>query len=161
MPVAKGEDWILLYMGKEDADQVVQIEVETFQNPWNPSFFINCLKERYCCRVTDIAGKIGAFNIMSLYCDHARILNLCVCSRFQGHGLGRRMLLDLLEIVHSRDSRVVLLEVRRSNRKAQNLYHSVRFKVSTTQRLSYTNRDGRMEDSLSMALSLQEKLGSL
>ncbi|HEU0103593.1 MAG TPA: ribosomal protein S18-alanine N-acetyltransferase [Mycobacteriales bacterium] len=56
------------------------------------------------------------------YPDEAWVQTMAVAPACQGRGIGRRLLLALLEEAHRRGQRVVALEVRADNTPAQALY---------------------------------------
>ena len=106
--------------------QVMEIEKESFQPPWdNISFHI--LIDRGCqCWILENDRCIVGYSVCQLENNVAHILNLCVRSNSQGQGYGRKLLEHALENLGS-NVQYVLLEVRKSNQKALNLYLSSGF----------------------------------
>lgn len=96
--------------------------------------------------------------------DEAHITTLAVREKYRGKGLGEIMLMALIDLAMELDSRVVTLEVRASNKSAQQLYSKYGFKNAGL-RKGYYSEDG--EDALIMttdcitSASYQEQLQSL
>ena len=72
----------------------------------------------------DVAGYVVALDAA----DEGEILNLAVAPGRQRHGLGRALVLDILDRLGSRGVRYVYLEVRESNGPARALYAAHGFK---------------------------------
>ena len=67
----------------------------------------------------------------------AQVMTIGTDERFQGRGLGRRMLVDLLDRARAVGAAVVLLEVRVDNDPAIHLYESVGFERLGMRRAYY------------------------
>jgi ribosomal-protein-alanine N-acetyltransferase len=91
--------------------------------------------------------------VVQFILDEAHLLNICVDPDLQGRGFGRRILEHVIEHAKSRDSAIVVLEVRRSNNKAQNLYLQMGFNEMSVRRGYYPAQQGR-EDAILMGLDL-------
>ncbi len=106
------------------------IEQEVFADPWSTQDFRDCLSSDVLFRVVetvdgrDVAGYVVALDAA----DEGEILNLAVAPGRQRHGLGRTLVLDILERLGDRGVRYVYLEVRESNAPARALYAAHGFK---------------------------------
>jgi len=137
-------------MNYGDMVAVIAIEREAYDFPWSEGIFRDCLRVGYSCWVYEEENEIQAYGVMSMAAGECHILNLCVCPRAQGRGIGRLMLRRLLRIARRHGSDTAILEVRPSNRAAQRLYHSEGFNEVGMRRDYYPARHGR-EDALVMA----------
>ena len=145
---------ILRAMREGDIDAVMAIEAQSYEHPWTHGIFHDCLRVGYICRVlTDNAGAIVGYGIMSIGAGECHLLNICVSAAFRGQGCGRQLVTALL--AHARGERVTiaLLEVRRSNAAAHALYSALGFNEIGTRRNYYPTRTGR-EDALLLARAL-------
>lgn len=141
-------------MRERDLARVVEIERRAYEFPWSSGIFADCLRVGYLCRVLELAGRIEAYGIMVVALDEAHILNLCVETLWQGHGLGRALLRALLELARSRGARTAVLEVRPSNGRALRLYEHLGFSEVGVRKGYYPARSGR-EDALLLAVDLE------
>lgn len=119
---------IIREMTEEDLVQVVEIEKETFSQPWSKEGFLGSLKEKatlYLC--TEIDGKIAGYCGLLQVLDEADITNVAVASEFRRQGIARQMLQELLRRGLGRGIKNFTLEVRESNLSAQKLYEQLGF----------------------------------
>jgi ribosomal-protein-alanine N-acetyltransferase len=93
------------------------------------------------------------YAVVQFIMDEAHLLNICVDPDLQGRGFGRRILEHIIEHAKSRESAVVVLEVRCSNNKAQNLYTQAGFNEMSVRRGYYPAEQSR-EDAILMGLDL-------
>jgi ribosomal-protein-alanine N-acetyltransferase len=135
---------------ESDLPQVAQIEARAYASPWPEEYFGYCLRAGLCCWVLERHGVIEAYGVMSVEAGTAHILNLCVRPASRRHGLGRRMLTHLIELAHRRLAETAVLEVRRSNFPARQLYQSMGFREVGVQPDYYRLGQGR-EDALVLA----------
>jgi ribosomal-protein-alanine N-acetyltransferase len=137
-------------MRKRDLTRVIDIERSAYAFPWSEGIFRDCMRVGYLCLVGEMAAGVVAYSIMSVVTDEAHILNLCVDPRFQGHGHGRGLLLQLLERARKAEVKNMYLEARPSNPAAIALYQSCGFNEIGVRRGYYPARKGR-EDALVLA----------
>ena len=97
--------------------------------------------------------KIIAYALVQHVLDEAHLLNICVHPAEQGKGLGRQLLNAVIDAVSLRGSNLMVLEVRRSNRRAQELYLSAGFNEMSVRRGYYPAVQGR-EDAVMMGMTL-------
>ena len=116
------------YMEEDDLKAVLEIERASNPVPWSEKNFLDCLKKDYYCLIQEYQGKFSGFSITSFSLDEAHLLNIGVASRFRKKGLGTS-LLDKLELAaKAMGCKKVVLEVRKSNTNAINLYKNNNFK---------------------------------
>ncbi len=136
-----------------DLERVAEIERASYEFPWSPGVFRDCLRVGYNCWVIEIGGAVEGYGIMSIAAGESHVLNLCVNTGWQGQGLGRRLLSKLLDVARDHLASITLLEVRPSNPRALRLYESFGFSEVGVRRGYYPARSGR-EDALLLAIDL-------
>lgn len=140
-------------MAEDDLYSIMEIEQRVYPYPWTHSIFQDCLHVGYCCWIYQEYGMLLAYGIMSIGAGEAHILTLCVRPEYQRKGLGKMMLLHLLQMARDHKVETILLEVRPSNNTAVELYRKLGFNEVGHRHDYYPNDDGR-EDALIMALTL-------
>ena len=80
-----------------DVTSVGAVERSSYPFPWSESIFRDCLRVGYLCRVAESAGEIVGYGVVAMGAGEAHVLNLCVAEAVRGRGIGRRMLMLLLE----------------------------------------------------------------
>jgi ribosomal-protein-alanine N-acetyltransferase len=131
-----------------DVDAVVTIERAGYQFPWSEGIFRDCLRVGYVCRVVDCGADMAGYGIMSLGAGEAHILNVCVHEAFRCRGIGRKLLVYLLERARSAGMYEAFLEVRPSNTIASRLYFSLGFEQVGIRRGYYQATVGREDASV-------------
>ncbi|ELQ6223430.1 ribosomal protein S18-alanine N-acetyltransferase [Cronobacter turicensis] len=129
------------------------IEQRAHAFPWSEKTFASNQGERYLNLRLDVDGTMAAFAITQVVLDEATLFNIAVDPAFQRRGLGRALLLHLIEALETRGVLTLWLEVRASNHAARALYESQGFNEATIRRNYYPTSDGR-EDAIIMALPL-------
>lgn len=137
----------------EHIAEIHSIEQSAYDFPWTEGLLNDCLKGNYSFYALFRHGSVIAYGIMTCVLHESHILNLCVRPEYQGQGMGRMMLEYLLEKALKKQSRQVFLEVRQSNRVAQNLYESSGFNRLAERGGYYPNHTGR-EDAIIYAKQL-------
>ena len=141
-----------------DVPGVGAVERAAYPFPWSEGIFRDCLRVGYLCRVAELEGQVVAYGIVAMGAGEAHLLNVCVAGQLRGRGIGRRMLLLLLERCAQSGVQDVFLEVRPTNPHAIALYQSLGFIEVGRRRAYYQAADGR-EDALVLRLSLPVKSG--
>ena len=113
---------VIRAMREGDVPEVVAIERASYQFPWSEGIFRDCLRVGYTCRVAVVGRQIAGYGVMSAGAGEAHILNLCIAEGFRCHGLGRRLLTQLIERSAALGMKEAFLEVRPSNTAAIRLY---------------------------------------
>lgn len=140
-------------MTQADVDDVLAIEQAVQAYPWTRGNFSDALGSGYLCRVDEADGAIRGYAILMPVVDEAELLTIGVASAQQRKGLGRSMLLEMLDVARAKEMRRVFLEVRKSNAAAIALYRSAGFGEIGARRGYYQNADGG-EDAIVMACDL-------
>ena len=147
-------DFLLRPMRAADVPEVVDIEGASYQFPWSEGIFRDCLRVGYVCRVVTQGRAVVAYGVMSVGAGEAHILNLCVEQACRCRGVGRKLLLCLLERAGAAGMGEAFLEVRPSNFAAIRLYQSLGFEQAGTRRGYYQAVNGR-EDAAVLKLALR------
>ena len=140
-------------MRAEDLAAVSAMENISYDFPWSAGIFSDCVKAGHPCWVLCVDADIAGYGILSMGASEAHVLNLCIGPAYRGRGLGRHLLVRLLDIARWNGAERVFLEVRPSNPLAKALYESVGFNEIGRRPRYYPARNGR-EDAIVMALDL-------
>lgn len=129
-----------------DLDAVVSIDRRCFSTPWMPDSYLIELSNRAAfylvARKTIEKNSVvvaygGAWVIM----DEAHITTIAVDPDWQGHKIGERMLIALMEEVILRGATHATLEVRESNETAQKLYCKYGFHPVAVRKSYYSDNN--------------------
>jgi len=93
------------------------------------------------------------YTIVQQVVDEAHLLNICVKPSLQGQGIGRKILDHVIAFANSVSSVLIVLEVRRSNDRAQQLYSQAGFNEMSVRKDYYPAEQGR-EDAILMGMDL-------
>ncbi len=140
-------------MRQADVPAIMAIELKAYPYPWTEGIFRDCLRVGYQCEVYLEGEVIVAYTVWSVAVGEAHVLNLCVAPWRQGQGIGRELLLHVIEQATARGAETLFLEVRPSNEPALRLYNSLGFHEIDRRRGYYPADQGR-EDALVMARHL-------
>lgn len=144
----------ILPMTAEWLPQVLEIERRAYPFPWTETIFRDCLKAGYSAWVLiDEHGVMAGYGFMSMAVDEAHVLNLCVDPAHQRRGYGQRLLKHLMKLARAAGATIVLLEVRKSNRPAIQLYEGMGFQRLGVRKNYYPAVDGR-EDALVLGFDI-------
>jgi ribosomal-protein-alanine N-acetyltransferase len=134
-------------MHESDLPAIVRIEQASYTFPWTEGIFRDCLRVNYICRALDVDGEVAGYGILTVGADEAHVLNLCIAAEHRCRGMGRRLLMHLLQVAAEFGARDALLETRPSNTAALRLYRSLGFTTIGTRRGYYQAVGGR-EDAI-------------
>ena len=142
-------------MSREDLDSVMEIERSSFSTPWSRNSFYNLLlRDDATLWVAEVTGKIVGYAVVWYVLREAELGNLAVAPEWRQRGLGRRLLDWALDRARERGTSRVFLEVRESNRAAQELYSRCGFERVGVRRRYYR---APVEDALVMCLELGDR----
>lgn len=133
-----------------DLKQVIEVEMQAYTHPWTIGIFRDCLRVGYSCWVLAEDDVIIGYGIVMLAAGEAHVLNLCVKPDCQRKGLGRHLLNYMADKATQSGIDMILLEVRRSNRSAIDLYMSEGFHELGVRDNYYPAETGR-EDAIIFA----------
>jgi ribosomal-protein-alanine N-acetyltransferase len=123
-----------------EVPRVMEIERECFATPWHESAYLTEVtnKSAYyivACVGDEIVGFAGMWVIM----DESHITTVGVARDHRGKKIGELLLVGLLDEAMLRGANRATLEVRESNKVAQNLYKKYSFMPAAVRRGYYTD----------------------
>lgn len=140
-------------MQQTDIDKVWQIEKQANRFPWTKGNFEDCLKSGYRTFLYSSGSDLIGYSVVQSVLDEVHLLNICVKPEYQGKGFGKQILSHVIDISLEQAAVIVVLEVRASNFRAQQLYLSTGFNEMSVRRGYYPAEQGR-EDGVLMGLEL-------
>src|SRR3954471_3153513 len=128
--------------GEVDLDGVLQVEAESFTNPWTREMYTWELQNRSVCHIYVVRTAdtpVAAFCAFWLVFDEIHINNIAVLPQFRAHGIGTALLQHVLREARRLGATRATLEVRASNTAALRLYERLDFYVAATRKHYYSN----------------------
>lgn len=151
--VLKNDALRLRAMKKADLDAVMQIEPVIYPHPWTRGNFADSLKAGYQCLIYELDTELVGYAVMMMVLDEAHILNISIAKQYQGQGLGRKLLEQLVALARRKKAHTMFLEARPSNQIALGLYESMGFNEFSVRKGYYPTANGR-EDAILMGLAI-------
>lgn len=143
----KDEEWqepkgelVIRPMTYSDLDEVTKLEKMCFGwGAWSRGAFASELKrgQKSCFMVARVGGVLVGFAGWRQEGEEAHVANIAVHPKMRGRKIGELLLRTILEEAVRRGLNTSLLEVRKSNLIAQNLYRKYGYKVLTIRRGYY------------------------
>jgi [ribosomal protein S18]-alanine N-acetyltransferase len=133
--------WIEKLEGEQDLDGVLEVEGESFTNPWTRDMYAWELQNRSVCHILVVRTAdcpVAGFCAFWLVFDEIHINNLAIRPRFRAHGIGTALMHHVLAEAKDLGARRATLEVRASNDGARRLYERLGFYVAATRRNYYS-----------------------
>ena len=129
----------------------------------DPSFSLRAELDRPWTRAWVARGQADALAIAGFalawhVADELHVLNVAVSPELRRRGVGTQIMAAALRYSEAHHLRIVLLEVRRSNRPALRLYRGLGFSVLGVRPRYYGDND---EDAVEMILSLDPTTGAV
>ena len=118
-------------MRAEDLDEVLAIERASFGMPWSRGAFLYEMQQNRVARcwvMRDGGGVVGYICLWEI-ADELHVTNVAVHPGRRRQGIARALLGGVIDDGRARKLRMVVLEVRPSNRDALTLYESFGFRV--------------------------------
>lgn len=138
----------------DDLDRLVEIEKAVHVSPWNREHFEAEIQKPYShvLLLTDdeTDTQILGYIVFWLMFDECQILNVAVDLPHRGMGYAKGMVRQAVAAALRKDFRRVLLDVRKSNAPAIQLYQGLKFVITHVRKSFYSNG----EDAYEMALFL-------
>jgi ribosomal-protein-alanine N-acetyltransferase len=140
----------------EDLARVLQIEKQVHVAPWVEDHFCAELTKPYShfLLLTDdeTDADIIGYIVFWMMFDECQILNVVVDLPHRGQGFAKQMIRKAALIAAKNDISKIVLDVRKSNTPAIQLYQSLNFAITNVRKSFY----GNGEDAYHMILSLKE-----
>jgi [ribosomal protein S18]-alanine N-acetyltransferase len=128
--------------GDDDLTGVLEVESESFTNPWTREMYAWELQNRSVCHVYVLRTPecaVAGFCAFWLVFDEIHINNVAVRPAYRGRGLGTSLMHHILAEARRLGARRATLEVRNSNQGARRLYERLGFRVAGTRRNYYSH----------------------
>ena len=136
-------------MVADDLTHVMDIELQAYSHPWTIGIFRDCLRAHRCWVAVQDETIVG-YGVLMMAPGESHVLNLCVKPDQQRKGIGRALLRLLAKNSEQGGVDMLLLEVRRSNQSAIDLYDNEGFHELGVRKGYYPADDGR-EDAIIFA----------
>jgi len=140
-------------MREQDLAEVMAIESAIYTHPWTRGNFADSLRAGYECRTYRLHGELIGYFVLMAAAGEAHLLNLSIAEPHQRRGYGTALMNEATALARALEAKNVFLEVRPSNRAAQELYSRYGFRKIAVRRDYYPARSGR-EDALVFSLAL-------
>lgn len=140
-------------MTTKDIDPVMSLEIKLYEYPWTKGIFADCIRVGYDCWVSIENDHIIGYGVLSVGAGESHILNLAVEKTSQSQGIGKHILIHLMDRARLRSAEMCLLEVRPSNKTAIHLYETIGFNEIGSRKDYYPTSKGK-EDALLFACQL-------
>jgi ribosomal-protein-alanine N-acetyltransferase len=131
-------------MRRDHLEQVLEIERASFPTPWTKGMFLkefnSPLSFHFVATKPAPQGDlVVCYVIFWMLMEEVHILNLATHPTFRRLGIAHSLLLFSLDFAYRRGGKVYLLEVRRGNQAALNLYQKVGFTALRVRRKYYAD----------------------
>lgn len=134
--------WIEPLADEADLDGVLEVEAESFTNPWTRDMYAWEMRNRSMCHILLVRTgecRVAGFCAFWRVFDEIHINNLAMRPGFRARGIGTALLERVLAEARRLGARRATLEVRASNEAARRLYERLGFYVAGVRRNYYTN----------------------
>ena len=136
-----------------DAMPLAALEATAAAYPWSALQYRDSIAAGHTVSVAQLDGATVGAAVWMLIVDEVDLLNIFIAPAHQGRGLGRQLLQQTLDAARGAGAARMVLEVRRSNLTARQLYEHCAFRECGLRKGYYRNGRER-EDALLMELSL-------
>lgn len=136
-------------MELSDIDRILEIEQASFPTPWSRVAFEGELKNNQFAHyvVAEWNNRVIGYAGMWVIIDEAHITNIAIEPKMRGRKIGEALLLQMMRYARFKGADRMTLEVRVSNRIAQNLYKKLGFRKEGVRKGYYSDNQ---EDALIM-----------
>lgn len=130
-PRSSFPDLDITRMRKWHLKQVLRIEQSVYPRPWSLQLFLQEMSRRTdrSYIVAKMDGEVVGYAGMMYAGFEAHVTNIAVDPAAQGRKIGTRLLLTIITEAVARGAEIVTLEVRVSNRIAQDMYTAFGFQT--------------------------------
>ena len=127
-------------MKEAQVPQIAALERVCFSDPWSEKSIFSELENPLSCWLVAmdgerLAGYVGSQTVLG----ETDMMNLAVDPDYRRKGLGKELILSLIEALRQRESRCLTLEVRDSNAPARALYEGLGFQEIGRRKNYYRN----------------------
>ena len=146
-------------MTLEDLSRVLEIERESFSEPWSRSNFEYEILHLDVSElmVAESDGNVIGYTVTWFLDEEVHLANIAVRNGFRERGVGKALVLDVMARAMGEGAAKILLEVRESNVEARKLYESLGFRAVGIRKNYYRKEK---EDAILMQCLLQDVTGN-
>ena len=144
---------IISQIEASDFDRLYEIEQQVHLVPWSFGTLKNNQGERYLNLKLIENNQIIGFAICQTVLDEATLFNVAIVPSYQGNGLGKLLLNELIARLKEKGVQTLWLEVRESN-PARFLYEKIGFNEVDIRKNYYPKPSGGRENAVVMACYL-------
>lgn len=144
----------LKLLDESDLDWVMQIERQNYTHPWTRAGFERAIHEGLNYLLMDLNNSALGYCCLLPVLDELHLLNLSVAANNQNKGVAKQALQAIFNRFENTEYSVVLLEVRRSNKAARQLYKTMGFEQDGVRKNYYQCSTGEREDAILMSKRL-------
>ncbi len=116
---------VIRRMSHDDVPEVASLESANQPSPWSVRVFRDELEQPNRIYLVASAETVVAFGGVMVVGEEAHVTNLLVAPEHRGVGIGRALMVSLVEEAVAVGSRHLTLEVRAGNEPARGLYSSL------------------------------------
>lgn len=144
----------------DDLDEILQVEKESFREPWSQGMFLHELQSTLSrCLVARTQGntfrEIAGYIIYWLFSEEAHIHKIAVKEILKRQGVATKLLGEMIRLSLREGAKWCVLEVARSNERAKKFYEKFGFRVQAVRQRYYAESG---DDALVMAADMRECL---
>ncbi|MBR9988236.1 MAG: ribosomal protein S18-alanine N-acetyltransferase [Gemmatimonadetes bacterium] len=120
---------VLRDMSPADVPAVAALERAAYTMPWSEATFRGLIRRRDAEMITaEAGGAVVGYAAFWCVVDQGELGNVCVSDEWRSHGLGSRLVEEVIRRAAQRGVHEVFLEVRPSNGVARRLYERLGFR---------------------------------
>lgn len=144
---------IISQIEANDFERLYEIEQQAHLVPWSLGTLKNNQGDRYLNLKLIENNQIIGFAICQTVLDEATLFNIAILPSYQGNGLGKLLLNELIARLKEKGVQTLWLEVRESN-PARFLYEKIGFNEVDIRKNYYPKPSGGRENAVVMACYL-------
>jgi ribosomal-protein-alanine N-acetyltransferase len=132
----------------EDLEQILTLEKACYPEPWSADHFVTEIERSYS-RVYVLTDDetdsiVVGYIIYWMQTEGASLLNVCVDPKWRGLGLAQKLMQVMIKDVVREEIPRIILEVRKSNENAIELYKKIGFKTMHEREKFYRNGESAL-----------------
>jgi ribosomal-protein-alanine N-acetyltransferase len=118
------------WMIRRDMPEVIAIETESFEFPWEEEDFYRCLRQRCCIGiVAEHDDRVAGFMVYELCKTRIHVLDFAVARKLHRHSVGTQMLDKLKRKLYAQRRTRITLKIRETNLPGQQFFRSNQFRA--------------------------------
>lgn len=123
------------WMIRRDLPEVLNVEKESFADPWDEEEFVRCLRDRNCIgQVAEVADLVAGFIVYELQKGRIEILDIAVDPAFRNRGIGAALIGRLINKLSRERRREILVRVSEENLAGQLFLKAIGFRCIQIER---------------------------